>query len=1071
MTDEITRRDVLRGLGGLALTGAIGCGAEGEEGLESDTSASAIGVCAPQAIAAVANRTVAIPGQIQAYAQKSVAAGTAIDFRVHSTVPYTLSVVRLGWDTDGTGRDWTLHSFPQAAAAARVIRPGSYVHVENALNPATNYPQFTVECWVRPFAHAWQGIISQYTYPSTAGFGLFLSDTGQPYYYFGNGGAINLSWLRAGPSAINTMAWTHLAAVLNNGVARLYVNGVQVDTAGGFPANMQAGPSPLRIGAYGDATGTSNFLNGDIAMPAIYSRALSAAEISARATTLPPVPATDAIGCWPLSEETGAVLADASGCGRPGLIVNRGTWMIGGPGFNAAAVPRFGPYNPDTDPARGHGLRLSATDLYDCAWPVSHSYTIPTECLPGVYVGRIIYGSGSRYDVTFIVRKASNRPVAPIVVLCATNTWHAYNYSLGTFSFYANHAANQPTYYQGLEMPWTDSADPYLRYADSAYNYSHLVRAERFTHVWLEQNGYDFDVITDRDLHLNPSILSLYRELFILGHSEYWSGPAFTAVQNYLAAGGKVIMGSGNTMFWRVSFDNGAIECRKLPVNVGGRPNAQWGELYHEHDHQRGGLMREANYPEWQAVGLECVGFDGPHVPYVVTNAAHPYFAGPEAIAVSNGTQIGGPIGVGHEWDARLQSIPGSFTPPIPGSYNPVVLAEGRGNQSRLDYQCNWVGSSNSVISEVIDWQKSGGGRVFAAGSIAAGQALHADNKWAALFRNVMHHNGVRFNLQATAIGTDGNLYARPHDGSSWLTRTWENWGGGFGAHAPTGVQWGPNSLSAMAITAGGQFYYKYYFGSTWSGWNDFGGTFQGRPAAVGWGRNRLDLFARGADNHLYRKAWDGSTWAAWVDLGSSIAGDPAAIHWEGNRLAVAVRGAANNILYKWYVNNTWFPAVGFTDLGGVLAHGPALHSWGGNRMNLFAVGGDGHCYTRHWNSSAWSGWVDLGGALASSVQVGAWGRDQFTIFAVGQDGHLKSKWWDGTNWGPSMTGWSDLGGANLVGEPTVASYRGSHISVLVRRSDGVIQHLFWNGSVWSGWEDLGGTMTAGPSLFRWISG
>jgi hypothetical protein len=71
------------------------------------------------------------------------------------------------------------------------------------------------------------------------------------------------------------------------------------------------------------------------------------------------------------------------------------------------------------------------------------------------------------------------------------------------------------------------------------------------------------------------------------------------------------------------------------------------------------------------------------------------------------------------------------------------------------------------VISELIDWQKPNGGRVFSAGSIAAGQSLHADDKMAALFRNVLHHYGIVFRLNAMAIGQDGNLYTKSFDGQN----------------------------------------------------------------------------------------------------------------------------------------------------------------------------------------------------------------------------------------------------------------------------------------------------------------
>src|SRR5882724_5370596 len=99
MTDDITQRDVLRGLGGLALTGAIGCGKRepgepGEPTVEIAQSIAGVGTCATATIAAVANSAIVI-SNVEAYAEKSVAAGETIRFRVSSPVPYQLSIVRL----------------------------------------------------------------------------------------------------------------------------------------------------------------------------------------------------------------------------------------------------------------------------------------------------------------------------------------------------------------------------------------------------------------------------------------------------------------------------------------------------------------------------------------------------------------------------------------------------------------------------------------------------------------------------------------------------------------------------------------------------------------------------------------------------------------------------------------------------------------------------------------------------------------------------------------------------------------------------------------------------------------
>ena len=1146
MTDDITRRDVLRGLGGLALAGTIGCGREPDEAgeFEGETDQS-VQTCSTATIAAVPNQAVAV-NHVEAYAEKSVAAGEMINFRVSSPADYTLSIVRLGWDTvafsDDTGMpvgDTTLHTFPQALASQQPIHPGSYIHVETALNPTTTFAQLTLEVWVRPFrtnpGSYWQGLMSQYKNPGQCGFVLGLTDANVPFCYFGNGGAYDGTWLCTAPSSLSAMQWHHVVAVFNAGTTRLYVDGTLIKsiTPVNAPSRVTPGGAPLRIGAYGDSTGTSFFLDGDVAMPTIYSRAISASEIATRAGVKPPQVPNDpaVIGCWPLNEEIGPNVTDASGCGRTGTIVNRGTWMIGGPGFDARRVDRYAgvvddhaPYNPDTDPTRGHALRLSWTDLYDCGWLISQSYTLPSDCLPGVYVGRIIYTDPSssvtrRYDVTFVVRVATSRPHAPVLVLCATNTWHAYNNALQLHSFYDNHAAGQPGYYQGFEMPWTSSADPYLQFdgsptTESSPGYGHLVRAERLWHVWLERNGYDYDVISDRDLDSNPSILSNYKTLFIVGHSEYWTARCWSAVQGYVASGGHLVAASGNTMFWRVSYDNSVIECRKLPWNlafspppppgqppvdpcdwlhcgtvsgsIGPSSTPQWGELYHEHDHRRGGLMREAGYPAWQVTGLDTAFMGVPLFSYKVTDEGHALFHAPEQIDVSYGQQLGGIYGVGHETDATLQSLSQNpetgqpllpLPPAVPASYTTLKVLAQASNSIGADYRLNWwTYTPGAVVSEIVEWVWSGGGRVFSAGSIAAGQAVHDDEKMSALFRNALHANGVQFKLNVMAIGQDGHFDMKAFDGSTWSTG-WTDLGSGFANNPPTGVQWAPNSLAAMAIASDGHFYYYYNTGSGWSPVNDYGYgnvPFVGRPAAVGWGRNRLDLFARDTNAHVWQKSWDGSTFGSWVDLGGSVATDPAAVNWRGRLLSLAVLNTSGNAMYRLNSNGNWGD---WTNLGGVFASAPTMVFSAAKRMNMFAVDSNGVLW---WNASdpvttndTFGGWASRGSppsvALNGRVQVVCWGEgNAFTVFGIGVNGHLYGLYWDGSNWGS----WTDLGsglGGPLIGEPAVASYRGGYISVLCTATNGHIQHLLWNGSAWQAWQDFGGPMRQSPAVFRWV--
>ena len=79
------------------------------------------------------HRSVYVPG-VHAYTdQISVAAGQTIAFHVSSSVPYRLSICRLGLKVDDPVGDDVLHEFPEAQPEIQSIHPGSYVHIERAL--------------------------------------------------------------------------------------------------------------------------------------------------------------------------------------------------------------------------------------------------------------------------------------------------------------------------------------------------------------------------------------------------------------------------------------------------------------------------------------------------------------------------------------------------------------------------------------------------------------------------------------------------------------------------------------------------------------------------------------------------------------------------------------------------------------------------------------------------------------------------------------------------------------------------------------------------------------------------
>ncbi|MDF1859509.1 MAG: HEAT repeat domain-containing protein [Verrucomicrobiales bacterium] len=729
------------------------------------------------------HRPVALPG-LHAYAQKSIAAGEEIEFRVSSSVPYKFSLVRLGSDPENRENDPVLETATVESPQSQPVHPGSYVQVAKGLPAERRLAGLTLEGWVRPFRlQGWQGLITQHGYPDRCGVGLFLNG-GRIAFMTGAGEKHDPATLhQTQPGLIREQNWHHVAATWDGKNKRIYVDGTLV---GEFPfaGAVRPGRTALRLGAYGSEGVAANFYDGDLAMCAIHDRALDGDQIRQRVADrgLRTPGEASVLACWPFAEERGTRVADAGPDGRHGQIVNRGTWMIGGPGFDASAIDRHDTeYDPTRDPKRGHGLRLASDELYNARWEVSHRCRVPADAGSGAYAGRFdfeIDGKPMRYFTSFIVKRPESRPKAPLLVLVSSNTWLAYNSApfpvnhgpdmtkmgtgglasshpdAATYSFYRDHRHGQPTYKVGLKLPWP-AAGPNKTYINQSY--SHLLRGERFLHLWLDRHGYEYDVITDRDLDRNPEILEGYEAVILNGHSEYWSVPAYEGLDRYLKAGGATLVMSGNTMFWRVSFDDTGevMECRKYGKGIGGRANAQVGELYHSHDFRRGSLMRFCGYPAWKMVGLTCIGWGGAFQPYRVEKSDHFLFQRPHRIALKDGETFGyideKTGAVGHEFDVRLSTLQRATADPvIKGLVEPegiVTIASAQASRNILDFNAEGhkprVGGEET-IAEIIYWERPEGGRVFHTGAIATAWGLYHDENLSKLVRNALHHFGVK---------------------------------------------------------------------------------------------------------------------------------------------------------------------------------------------------------------------------------------------------------------------------------------------------------------------------------------
>jgi N,N-dimethylformamidase len=738
------------------------------------------------------HQALAVPG-VHAYPlEHSIAAGGALELCVSSSVPYRLSICRLGLKVDDPAGDTVLAQFDPSASNPQPIHPGSYVFVEKSLSGPLH--AISLECWLRPWdVTKLQGVISQEDKDSDEGFALGIGPDGYVGFFLGDGISPDEKVVhRTAPGVVTRNVWHHLVATWDGVRKRVYVNATERG-AWDFFGPLLPGKHTVRLGAMGQGGETRHFLDGDLAMPVIYDRALSADEVQARFVQkdLEPARGRGVAACWPLDEERGETVADGSGSGRHGRIINRATWMIGGPRF-VADVPRFGAYEPKQDVTRGHALRFASDDLYDCRWTVTHRWRVPDQTRSGLCVARIDFefeGKARQYQCTFLVRRAPRRPKAPILLLMSTNTWRAYNGTpfaitpearhqvwgtggvereargLPAYNFYRDHAAGQATYQMGMRMPWP-AAGPYVLYGGPT-KYSHLSRADRFSQVWLEEQGYEYDLISDLDLHRDPSILRDYPVFMVVGHNEYWSVPMYRGTDDYLRGGGNLVVLSGNAVFWRVSFndDCSVMECRKADAAGARVPAARRGEAWHSHDGLRGGMMRECGWPGVNLIALDFLGYNNPGAPeqfgpFIVEEAGHFLFKQPEDLGLGRGDRIGmGTDGIrianAHEFDirpstfARLQEKPSPPDGTIPGDPPGItLLANGqvywKKGGSAFDYFSRRISPQTDQGGEMIYWERPGGGRVFNAGAIGAGWVLSVDPKMSGLMRNVLAHFGVK---------------------------------------------------------------------------------------------------------------------------------------------------------------------------------------------------------------------------------------------------------------------------------------------------------------------------------------
>lgn len=278
-------------------------------------------------------------------------------------------------------------------------------------------------------------------------------------------------------------------------------------------------------------------------------------------------------------------------------------------------------------------IHFHSDDLYDCQWDTDFIFRVPHDMMSGVY-GIQLKKDGVSDIVPFFVIPSHNQPKARICYLAPTFTYLAYanhvrndvteslrrktqswggapynpiDYPLFGYSTYNTHPDGSGHSFSSRLRPVLNFRPGFLTFTDPLGSGLRHFSADSHLTYWLENNRYEFDVITDEDLHREGSSIIRDYDVVITGsHPEYQTPETLDALADYVTKGGALFYLGGNGFYWRVAQSNclpGMIELRRAEGGVRAWA-AEPGEAYHTIDKGYGGLWRRNGRPPQALVGV-----------------------------------------------------------------------------------------------------------------------------------------------------------------------------------------------------------------------------------------------------------------------------------------------------------------------------------------------------------------------------------------------------------------------------------------------------------------------------------
>ena len=296
-------------------------------------------------------------------------------------------------------------------------------------------------------------------------------------------------------------------------------------------------------------------------------------------------------------------------------------------------------------PAGYGAIHFHADDLGDCGWGADFTWTVPDDLPSGAYAFHLTSEHGED-RIPFYVTPKRQGPFAPIAFLASTFTYQAYanhardgidqsyfdrvaewgaypynpvRYPIYGRSLYNAHLDGSGIAFSSRLRPILTMRPGYLTFDDGRGSGLRHYPADTHLLAWLENLGFEFDIITDEDLdEQGIDVLKPYRTVLTGSHPEYHTSRTLDALLHYTMTGGKMIYLGGNGFYWRIARDPAipsAIELRRAEGGIRTWA-AEPGEYYHQTDGQMGGLWRRNRRPPQLicGVGFSSQGrFEGTH--------------------------------------------------------------------------------------------------------------------------------------------------------------------------------------------------------------------------------------------------------------------------------------------------------------------------------------------------------------------------------------------------------------------------------------------------------------------------